>query len=102
MANATRGGSSAPDAGGVHVTDTGPPRTRARDRRRAANDARSRTRHTGRPATVLDREPVAALEAPGLEDGAAGAGRHAVAEAMVLGPAPVVRLVRPLHGLSPG
>lgn len=45
----------------------------------------------------LRRQLVAALEAPGLEDGATGARGHPVAEAMVLRPFPVVRLVGALH-----
>ena len=48
----------------------------------------------GRGGGQLRRQLVAALQAPGLEDGSAGPGRHAVAEPVPLGPLADVRLDR--------
>src|SRR5579884_638031 len=47
------------------------------------------------------RQAVAALRPPGLENGPAGPGGHAVAEAVVLGPLAVVGLVGALHCVAP-
>src|SRR6185295_13733732 len=46
---------------------------------------------------ALDREPLPPLGAPPLQNLAAALGLHALAEAVCLGPAPPVRLIRPLH-----
>src|SRR5690349_2001876 len=53
---------------------------------------------SGPESDALGREPLAALEPPSLDHRAAGAVGHAVAEAVALGAATVVRLVGALHG----
>jgi len=50
----------------------------------------------GRDPTASGREALTALAATGCEDGAAGTGAHPKAEAVLLVPATVVRLERPL------
>src|SRR4029453_16062073 len=45
----------------------------------------------------LDREPLPPLRPPPLQNFAAARRLHALAEAVRLGPAPPVRLIRPLH-----
>lgn len=95
IAYATRGGSVG--APGAKVTVIGPRCTRRRDRRSARNAARWRTR----PTTSLRGETMTAFAASCLEDGATGAGGHAVAEAVALRPLACVRLVRPLHRRLP-
>lgn len=62
--------------------------------------ARTRTSGAGRPARS-GREALTALEPPGLDDRLPSAGRHAMAEAVALGPLAVVGLERSLHSSPP-
>lgn len=55
-------------------------------------------RRSGAPGCARSsRQTVAALGAPGLQDGAATSGAHAVAETVLLGTATIVGLVGALH-----
>jgi hypothetical protein len=56
--------------------------------------------HPGRGGS--GRQPSAALEPAGPHDGTAGTGGHAMPEAVALGPAAIVGLVRTLHSSPPG
>src|SRR3954452_17811823 len=98
MVKAQAGTGDPPASTGRWVTVSAPTRRRTPSRRRAANDARSRTRQRRAiEGAVLRGELGAALATAGLEDGATGAGRHAVAKAVLLGPAARVGLERALH-----
>lgn len=97
MAKASRGG--VPTGPGSQVTESAPARARRPLRRSSPKVAASRTRQTAVP-TGSGREAVAALTAAGLQDGAAGAGGHPVAKAVVLGSLAVVGLERALHDAS--
>jgi len=74
-----------------------PPRT---PRKARANSAERRMRFSA--ASTSGGKRTATLATASGEDRAAGAGRHALAEAVHLGPAAVVGLKSPLgHGCSP-
>src|SRR5688572_3033111 len=97
-ANATAATGEPPSSTARRVIVSAPTRRRTPSRRRAAKDARSRTRQRrAMPTAVLRGELAAALAATRLEDRPTGAGRHAVAEAVLLRPAARVGLERALH-----
>lgn len=89
----------APGGAGPLRRPTAPTPARC-DRSVPAGGRRGRWRGRGRARS--GRQPVPALEAAGLQDGPAGAGRHALAEAVVLGSLAVVGLERSLQDASSG
>jgi hypothetical protein len=74
--------------------------THGRDARGALDDG-VRRRCGGHGSARSGRETLPTLEPPGPQDVAAGAGRHAMPEAVALGAAAVVGLESALHGVPP-
>jgi len=83
------------------TTVSGPRRARLPLVRKRRNTSRSRIRSIGR-IRRSGREALAALAPAILDDRSTGAGRHPLAKAVLLGLAPVVGLVGPLHLISTG